>query len=119
MIDITTLTNRHVLKVKNDSFGHETLAELRRQAKIENAKSRLKAMTDPAYEPIFVRVVTFGRLGKNNPHSWIYKSRNAGFRNGYQRISLSHASEIAVYINPMKKHAFGGLYITSNFKFVK
>ena len=121
-LDITTLVGQTVLKVKNNVEGHETIADLRRQARAENAKSRAKAVLDPSYNPVFVRVVTFGRLGKNNPNSWIYRQRNSGFRNGYQRIETQHANELAVYINPMSKSSFPGitsLTQTSIFKFVK
>ena len=123
-LDITTLVGQTVLKVKNNAEGHETIADLRRQARVENAKSRAKAVLDPSYNPVFVRIVTFGRLGKNNPNAWIYRdrNRNLGFRNAYQRIETQHASELAVYINPMSKSLDDGtavLYQTSIFKFVK
>jgi len=117
-LDITTLVYQEVLKVKNDLGGHETIADLRRQARAENKKQRAKAVLDSSYNPVFVRVVTFGRLGKNNPNSWIYKQRNSGFRNGYQRIDTQHAAELAVYINPMNKTKWG-YHQTSKFNFVK
>ncbi len=119
-LDITTLVGQTVIKVKNDLGGHETVADLRRQARAENLKQRAKALLDPSYNPIFVRVVTFGRLGKNSPHSCVYRQRNKGFRNGYQRIDIQHAAELAVYINPMSKSNWGSnLTQTSIFKFVK
>jgi hypothetical protein len=117
-LDITTLVGQTVIKVKNDLGGHETVADLRRQARAENCKQRAKALLDPSYIPVFVRVVTFGRLGKNNPNSWIYRSRNKRFRDGYKRIATQHAAELAVYINPMSKTKWG-LHQTSIFKFVK
>lgn len=118
-LDITTLTDRKVLKVKANADGLETIADLRRQAKAENLKQRAKALLDPSYKPTFVRVVTFGRLGKNSPHAWVYKNRNRGFRNGYQRINIQHAAEIAVYINPMHEYTYGCLGVTYKFNFVK
>lgn len=117
-MNITSLVRQTVIKVKNTAEGQETISDLRRQARVENAKSRAKALLDPSYVPTFVRVATFGRLGKNNPNSWIYRQRNAGWRNGYQRIEMQHAAEIAVYINPMTKGRFG-YHQTSEFKFVK
>lgn len=118
-IDITSLVRQTVIKVKNDADGLQFIADLRKQAKAENAKSRAKATLDESYEPVFVRVVIFGRLGKNNPNSWIYKQRNSGYRNGYQRIENKHAAELAVYINPVVKSRWGSFHISSNFKFVK
>lgn len=117
-MNITSFVKQTVIKVKNDTNGSETIADLRRQARIENAKSRAKALLDPSYKPVFVQVALFGRLGKNNPHSPIYRQRNAGWRNGYQRINIRHAAEIAVYINPMSKGQYG-YHQTSIFKFVK
>jgi hypothetical protein len=117
-MNVSSLVNQTVIKVKNDNSGHETIADLRRQARAENAKSRAKSLLDPSYTPVFVQVALFGRLGKNNPNSWIYRQRNAGWRNGYQRIDVKHSSEIAVYINPMSKDQYGYRQ-TSTFKFVK
>jgi hypothetical protein len=122
-LDITTLIGQTAIKVKNDLGGQETIADLRRQARIENAKSRAKALLDPSYNPVFVRVVTFGRLGKNSPHADIYRQRNKGsFHNAYQRIATQHAAELAVYINPMSLNTWHGSSVysqTSIFKFVK
>jgi hypothetical protein len=120
-LDITTLIGQTVIKVKNDLGGHETIADLRRQARAENCKQRAKALLDPSYIPVFVRVVFYGRLGENSPHSHIYRSRNKGIRNGYHRIDTQHAAELAVYINPMSKSKWSkwGLHQTSIFKFVK
>lgn len=116
-MNISNLTEQTVLKVKNDADGKEAIAMLRRQAKQLNARSRAKALLDPSYTPVFVQIATFGRLGKNNKNSWIYRQRNRGFRNGYQRIAIEHSSEIAVYINPVVKTVYGGYRQCSNFKF--
>lgn len=117
-IDLASLNKRAVFKVKNDVAGHEFIANLRAQSRLENAKSKAKALLDPSHTPVYVKIELFGRLGKNNPKSWIYKQRNKGFRNGYQRIALADASEIAIYVNPMLKNTWGYTQ-TSTFNFVK
>jgi hypothetical protein len=59
----------------------------------------------PGYEPVFMRVTLFGRLGKNNPNRSKYSTiGRTSWRNPAQRIALADAAEIAAYINPMKKY---------------
>ena len=56
------------------------------------ANNELVNMRVPGYT--FKRVKTYPRLGKNNPHAWIYKaSRN------YRSIDVRHAAYFDVYVH--------------------
>lgn len=95
---------RTVLKVKNDKDGWALIKSLRLESKIYNLHEKAHALSDPSYDPVFKRVVLFGRLGKNNPNRSKYsKVGRSSWSNPAQRISLQDAAEIAVYINPMRK----------------
>ena len=60
--------NRTVLKVKNDNQGWNVIKHHRVTAKAYNLRERANELTIPGYEPVFMRVDLFGRLGKNNPN---------------------------------------------------
>lgn len=96
--------NRTVLKVPNNNDGWNVIKHHRAIAKAYNLRERANEIMIPGYEPVFMRIALFGRLGKNNPNRHKYAKRPGSWRNPAQRIALADAAEIAVYINPMKKY---------------
>lgn len=96
--------NRTVFKVPNNANGRAIISNYRSIAKAYNLRERANEIRIPGYEPIFMRVVLYGRLGKNNPNRSKYAKPSGSWR-PIQRVSLDDAAEIAVYINPMKKYS--------------
>ena len=79
-----------------------SLMNVRATVRAVNALSKLTAQQInrvnervglPRITPTFMRVFQHARLGKNNPASYKYRTRNS-----YQSIAMADASRIDVYI---------------------
>lgn len=91
-------TKNYFATANNDAEGLAAIEELRKTFKIQNLIDRTMALQDPNFIPITRKVSLFGRLGKNNPNSDIYRYK------GYQRIAVKHAATIDIYVTQFKKH---------------
>ena len=94
-------TKNYFATANNDAEGLAAIKELRKTIKIQNLIDRTMALQDPNFVPITRRVSLYGRLGKNNPNSDVYRYK---FGNGYQRIDIKHAATIDIYVTQFKKH---------------
>lgn len=85
--------------VNADVVGEKIYRAKLHEARIFNAEQRLRKLINPGLKIRRMRVERYARLGKNNPHAYVYRSRNFidSCQNAYQRIAVKHASTFDIY----------------------
>jgi len=94
--------------VTNDSEGLKTIAAIRSEVKVFNLEQKILSIKDSSHIRMTKKVALFGRLGKNNPNSDVYRNKVQSYGAGnYQRISIEHAVTIDVYVTTFKTGPYG------------